>query len=449
MDPEYYQPIYLEYERTCRTGDALGNLTHEIIHPVEIVREYSEEGIRILLAQNIRSNFLDLSHEAFMPPDCRTVLTRNLLLPGDVVMTRSGANFGDAACYFGEPKEIYACADCLIIRPQGIPTGFLATFFNTDIGRALLTRGAYGAAQPHIAPPYLKSLRLPRLGNLEQKVHDLVLRAESRRKEARKLYQEAETILCASLGLANLDLSPSIFYERPYHEVAAASRADAEYYQPKYLGLMKALKATRPEKIVPLGEYLSFLTNGHTPLHHDLSEGEVPFLTAEHVFDFRVTYDSDKRIERIHHEGELKRTQLREGDFLITIKGRIGNAAVVEDLPVPTNINQDVALLRLKDGLPPYYLLAYLNSIVGKAFSEQYCTGQINPFLGLGNLRLLPIPIYDHQRMTDLADETAKVIGEARKAGEESKGLLAGAKMIVEQAVGGVGKRLHYRNGES
>jgi type I restriction enzyme S subunit len=212
---------------------------------------------------------------------------------------------------------------------------------------------------------------------------------------------------------------------------------------------MKALKATRPEKIVPLGEYLSFLTNGHTPLHHDLSEGEVPFLTAEHVFDFRVTYDSDKRIERIHHEGELKRTQLREGDFLITIKGRIGNAAVVEDIPVPTNINQDVALLRLKDGLPPYYLLAYLNSIVGKAFSEQYCTGQINPFLGLGNLRLLPIPIYDHQRMTDLADETAKVIGEARKAGEESKGLLAGAKMIVEQAVGGVGKRLHYRNGES
>jgi hypothetical protein len=49
---------------------------------------------------------------------------------------------------------------------------------------------------------------------------------------------------------------------------------------------------------------------------------------AEHVSDFEVHYDSDKRI-------------------LLTIKGRVGNAALVEYLPGPANINQDVALLRL------------------------------------------------------------------------------------------------------
>lgn len=161
-------------------------------------------------------------------------------------------------------------------------------------------------------------------------------------------------------------------------------------------------KKVRIERFVPVGWVISYLTNGHTPLRHDLTVGEVPFLTAEHVSDFRPDFGTDKRILRRHHETELARTSLREGDILVTIKGKVGNCAVVRDCPDAANINQDVALIRLANGVHPYFFAAWFNSLMGKQLVEQRSTGGINPFLGLGNLRGLPFPIFnskEHRRM--------------------------------------------------
>ena len=170
MDGEYYQPLYLHYANITLSGETLETNT-AITHPIEIKRVYEKSGVQILLAQNIRYNRLDFSTVVYMPLSVVNQISRNKLSVDDVVMTRSGANFGDAAVYKGVPSEIYACADCLIIRPRDIPGGYLSTYLNTKIGRALLTRGAYGMAQPHIAPNYLYTMRLPQFGDdFEQEI---------------------------------------------------------------------------------------------------------------------------------------------------------------------------------------------------------------------------------------------------------------------------------------
>jgi len=61
-------------------------------------------------------------------------------------------------------------------------------------------------------------------------------------------------------------------------------------------------------------DILAGLTNGHTPTNHDFSQGEVLFLTAENISDFTIEYGTDKRILHQHHQGELARTALRDGD---------------------------------------------------------------------------------------------------------------------------------------
>ena len=145
FDAEFYKPLYLHYTALMQKGVLLQTQA-AISHPTEVVRVYEESGIQILLAQNIRANRLDFSHKAFMASDMAHELRRNLLQENDVVMTRSGANYGDTAVYKGTPTEIYACADVLILRPYDMPGGYLSTFFNTEMGRAILDRGAYGAA---------------------------------------------------------------------------------------------------------------------------------------------------------------------------------------------------------------------------------------------------------------------------------------------------------------
>jgi len=147
IDAEYYGPKYLEYLRLLSKHKPLRDYVAKILHPVEIKREYEATGVQILLAQNIRENYLDFSERVFMPKHVMTQIAKNMLEKNDVVMTRSGVNYGDTAYYDGKPEIIYACADCLIIRPISISGAYLSTFLNTEIGRSLVKRGAYGTAE--------------------------------------------------------------------------------------------------------------------------------------------------------------------------------------------------------------------------------------------------------------------------------------------------------------
>ena len=409
-----------------------------ILHPTEVKRIYEEEGLQLLFTQNIRGNRLDFSHVAFLPFSVEEQIQKNKLQPGDVVVTRTGANFGDAAPYDGNPSPIYASAHCIIIRCKDIPGSHLSTYFNTDIGKALLKRGVYGAAQPEIAPDYIRTLQIPRIGEKsENLVEQKLKQAKQKRDASEQLYAEAENLLASELGLDKVDLSESLFNIRTVSDVLKSSRIDAEHFRQKYYRVLKAMERLKPKSISLLGELTDTLTNGHTPLYHDLETGDTPFFTAEHVYDFRLDHDNARRIWMEDHETILKRTQLRNNDVLITIKGRVGNAAVVYDLPTATNINQDVALLRLKAGINPWYVVGFLNCPAGKALMEQIATGQINPFLGLGNLTQVQIPIFDEKRMNELGEMIRKTVQKAESAGQEAKRLLKEAKEEVEKIIEG------------
>ncbi|MFV7669665.1 hypothetical protein [Shewanella algae] len=141
----------------CPTVSLLAEVAPDIQHPVEITRAYAESGCRMLLAQEVRCNQLVLGEGSYLDNPGAQFIKRNKLEVGDVVLTRTGANFGQCAPVLFD-DDLFACADLLIIRKGAISAGYLSTFLNTWQGRLLLDRGAYGAAQPHIAPTYLKKL---------------------------------------------------------------------------------------------------------------------------------------------------------------------------------------------------------------------------------------------------------------------------------------------------
>ncbi len=160
LDADFYRVDYLNYLQQVYKHEEY--FLKKILHPTEIIRVYEERGIQILLAQNVRNNELDFSNVVFMSESAKENLKRNKLQYDDVILTRSGANFGQSASYKVD-DEIYACADVLVIKnSKEIKGGYLSTFLNTKQGRALLDRGSYGMAQPHIAPSYLYNLPISR-----------------------------------------------------------------------------------------------------------------------------------------------------------------------------------------------------------------------------------------------------------------------------------------------
>jgi len=233
-----------------------------------------------------------------------------------------------------------------------------------------------------------------------------------------------------------LDLSKGLSSKRKLSEAIAASRLDAEYFQERYEQVVATIRELGAERIITLGELACVITNGQTPYEHNLYEGNVLFLTAEHIYDFTVDFETDKRVLDEHQRGQLKRTALQRDDLLVTIKGKTGNAAVVFELPGPANINQDVALLRTKGDIPIFYLAAFLNCPLGKMQMERFCTNQINPFLGLGNLKRVQIPLFSYARMLSYDKEVRGLIAKSHAARRRAKELLEEAKMEVEWLVG-------------
>jgi len=427
LDAEFYQPDYLAFEKATASGDLLANVVHKIMHPVEITRIYVDEGIRILLAQNIRPNRLEMSYAVYMPQAVEPVLAKNRLEVGDVVMTRSGANYGDAATFLGASEDVYACADCLVIRPKSVSGGYLATYFNTNAGRALLDRGAYGAGQPHIAPTYLRELRIPRHGRLEADVESNVHAAHAKTNEASLHYAEAEALLQSALGLDKLDLTPRLFYERHYAEVQAAARFDAEYYQPAKWNVLRALAAMPGN---PLEEHFHPVKKLWQPTeqpasasvrNYDLTDALTPFLD-----DTTPTATA----------GEIKSTKKRfePGDLVVSrLRSYLKEIAVV--LPshgAPQVGSTEFIVLRSrKTGFPPEALLAFLRSTPIQTVLKWCQDGSNHPRFAAKELLRLPVP----DTVLNVQDKIAAKIKDAIAARQESRRLLDEAKEMVEQAI--------------
>lgn len=420
LDAEYYQPNYLGFEKETIKGELLDALVQAIMHPMEIIRVYSDCGLRILLAQNIRPNYLDLATEAYMSPAVKSTIARNFLKSGDILMTRSGANFGDTACYLGDPAAIYACADCLIIRPANVPPGYLSTFFNTKIGRELLTRGAYGMAQPHIAPTYLRELRIPRLGNLEKVIHGMVEEAYALRRQSITIYQQAEAALSIALGLDRVDLAPGLFYEDTFSHAASVGRLDAEYFSPRMQRVIKTLSR----------DGLTIADKAPLAKRHFKPIPGQPFEYIE-IADIGTSGIAESKTVLGEDAPSRATWIVRPGDIITTTVRPIRRLSAVV-LPEQNGFvcSSGFAVLKARE-IEPELLLTYLRLPLVAELLDLHTTASMYPAISTTDLLRIPVSLPDPGARTEIVSK----VRESLSARAESIRLLEEAKSTVEAAI--------------
>lgn len=420
LDAEFYRPEYLQFEKATASGDPMSNVVQRIIHPVEITRVYVDEGIRILMAQNIRPNRLEMAYAVYMPKAVQPVLAKNRLRPGDVVMTRSGANFGDTAPFFGESEDVYACADCLVIRPSNISAGYLATFLNTRIGRGLLDRGSYGGGQPHIAPTYLREIHIPRFGELETEVDAHVRSAHRKTNDAAAIYAEAEALLESALGLDKLDLTPRLFYERPYADVQAAARFDAEYYQPR----MQNLRAGLSRDGLKIGDVANLATRRFKP---------IPGVEFQYIEIADVTRSGTADSNSVYGEEAPSRATwiVKHGDVITTTVRPIRRlSAIITDEQDGYVCSSGFAVLT-PQAIPPELLLVYLRLPLVCELLDLHTRASMYPAISIPDLMEIPIALPDDTTEQEIVAKHRESVDARRDA----RRLLDEAKAIVERAI--------------
>lgn len=441
IDAEHFRPDYVRNEALVNKFPSrpLREVALSIARGTQ--PQYEEDGeFPVLRTVNVQNGYISETRQEFVDAEFWAKNARGQVMQNDVLITSTGVGTLGRVTYNPHSTPYFADGHITIVRdvrehnPQ-----FIALFLQTKIGLSLIERRYRGSSgQIEIYPDDIGDIPIPQLGEkAEAEIVELCEQSQHQRALSEQLYLEAETLLLSALGLDDLDVTTALGYEANFAEAAVAGRYDADYFQPKYRRVREALAKLPGVRVVPLKEALMELTNGQTPLRHDLSIGEVLFLTAEHVADFQLDFATEKRVLAEHHNKVLKRTQLRPNDVLITIKGRVGNVAVVDNFSSQANINQDVALMRPKADVPPYFLAGFLNSLAGKLLTEQLSTGQINPFLGLGNLEMVPIPLLEPSEMQRLSNLVENKVKEAHAARDDAQNLLEGAKARVEELIEG------------
>ena len=160
-------------------------------------------------------------------------------------------------------------------------------------------------------------------------------------------------------------------------------RVDAEHYQKQFSENQRKLIAFGA---IPLSELISQpILTGHTPSMKVMSYygGDIGFIKTDNLRSFEISGQFTHHLSEMGNE-VIKKSELQERDLIITIIGAtheiVGRAALIGKEDLPANINQNIALVRLKKTSSPEFLSAYLNSEVGKLalwfLSRQ--TGQVN-----------------------------------------------------------------------
>lgn len=170
-------------------------------------------------------------------------------------------------------------------------------------------------------------------------------------------------------------------------------RFDPHFYRPEFMELERRIKE-KSNKV--LGDFIVSVSGGATPsrkkddeLYTDKENG-IPFLRVQNITENGLVLDDVKFITKDVHTGELKRSQVKEDNLLVTITGRIASSCVVPK-GFEGNINQHSVVIKIKDRKTAEVIATFLNSKIGHKLALRRTSGGSRPALDYTALKSIPI----------------------------------------------------------
>lgn len=175
---------------------------------------FRDEGVPFVHGYNVRDGYIDLSDVKRMSPEDSVQLGRSQLRQGDVLVVRAG--YPGRAAVVPIDLEGGNCASVLVLRPgpELLPE-WLASFFNSPLGRSEVERVQYGAAQGVLNLSDAQAMAIPlpslneqrrKLGRLDKRRQRLSAGAQALDRQIATLKQYKKSLIGAAVS-SELDVS--------------------------------------------------------------------------------------------------------------------------------------------------------------------------------------------------------------------------------------------------
>ncbi|PZV15367.1 MAG: hypothetical protein DCF22_07485 [Leptolyngbya sp.] len=202
-------------------------------------------------------------------------------------------------------------------------------------------------------------------------------------------------------------------------------RWDFRYFDPKYLEVENLLHRGK-YPLEPLEKFARQIQNfGAYSLCNLLKwvddDDAIPYLKITNLKEDGIDWSDVLKITPKVHD-QLPKSKVYPDDILYSMAGTIGLAVLAPENLGECNSNQAIAKIRLKpDTLNSGFLVAFLNSRLGRYQSERIANGQTVLNINLGEIGKLLVPVPPRSLQDQIAQVMQEAYGDRQKKLEEAK----------------------------
>ncbi len=293
-----------------------------------------------------------------------------------------------------------------------------------------IERWAKGIRQRNVGNPAVLEMLVPiTSATFQEEISNLIKTSFNKLNDSRKQYTEAEQILLSELGLLDWKPRHQLSFIRDFSDTKTAERIDAEYYQPQYEKMVKAIKSVKDYDIL---DNIITPKKCFEPGSEAYQDSGIPFTRVSNLSKFGINDNNQQFISEDLYES-LKQHQPKKGEILLSKDATPGIAYYLKDEPKKMIPSSGVLRLTVKDTKRTYpeYLTLVLNSVIVQKQIERDVGGSILNHWLVDQVKNTLIPILSDS----IQKEISKKIDESFFAREKSKRLLEIAKQGVEMAI--------------
>ena len=370
-----------------------------------------QPGVRVVRLNNVHECRYDDTDRVFVSSEHARFLARHTVQPGDVLIAALGEDnnpVGRACCYPEHLAPAINKADCfrLRCRTDVAANRFVMYSLNSAAARAQVTRFEQGVTRRRINLGNFRRVQLwlPKLER-QRRIAEILSTVDETIEQTKALIAKTQQIKTGLMhDLFTRGVNPDGRLRLPRDQAPELYKQSPLGWIPRdwdYLALADLVSPARP---IVYGILMP--GQGHP-------DG-VPVVKVKDIVDGEIdTRDLLRTSPQI--DSDYRRSRLREGDILLSIRGTVGRVAVVPTDLRDANITQDTARISIARGLPNYYRF-YLCSPQPRRHFAENTIGVAVQGINLGDVRrtLVPVPP---------ADEQAAVVASLAEAADQAVAL--------------------------
>lgn len=432
FDADYYKPKYLRDDAQLGKFDSI--LIGDLAFVTDGQHGYHEvddnSPICHLTAKNAKNWFADSIGADRLAKWVDDKNRRSSLKENDLILSTRGT-VGYCAIVKKDvlPANIDQDVARIAIDSKIIIPEYVLTFLNCEFGQDWLQRNTTGMVQQGLSLQKVRQTPIPILDlEFQESIRSVVVNAYDAIKYSENCFENAQDLLLSELGLSNWQPKHCLTFVKNYSDADKARRIDAEYFQPKYDEIVKAIKSYSGGWDA-LGNLVSMKKCIEVGSEAYIDEGDIPFIRVSNLSSFELT--EEKYISNELY-AELSQHQPQKGEILFSKDATPGIAYHLKEKPKKMIPSGGILRLKAKNKqINEDYLTLVLNSLIVKEQINRDVGGSVILHWRPEQVRETPIPILPEDKQSQIQQK----ITESFNLRKQSKHLLECAKRAVEIAI--------------